>query len=77
MGFGFDRVGLHKVTIGCFAENTASRRVIEKCGFRFIGRREDDVYRDGRWHAHLRYEMLSSEWSDTTNALRFTRPRPT
>lgn len=63
MTFGFDTVGLHKLTIGCFAENIGSRRVIEKCGFRLIGRREDDVYRDGRWHAHLRYEMLASEWT--------------
>jgi [ribosomal protein S5]-alanine N-acetyltransferase len=77
MTFGFDTLGLHKLTIGCFAENTGSRRVIEKCGFRFIGRCEDDVYRDGRWHAHLRYEMLASEWTDSTNTLRFSRPRPT
>ena len=76
MTFGFDTLGLHKLTIGCFAENTGSRRVIEKCGFRYIGRCEDDVYRDGRWHAQLRYEMLASEWTDSTNTRRFSRPHP-
>jgi RimJ/RimL family protein N-acetyltransferase len=73
MTFGFDTLGLHKLTIGCLADNTASRRVIEKCGFRFIGRQEQHVYRDGRWWAHLNYEMLATEWSDTTNTLRFSR----
>jgi [ribosomal protein S5]-alanine N-acetyltransferase len=68
MRFGFDTLGLHKLTISCFAKNAGSRRVIEKCGFRFIGRCEDDVYRDGRWHAHLRYEMIASEWTCTANA---------
>jgi ribosomal-protein-alanine N-acetyltransferase len=77
MTFAFDVLGLHKIKVGCFAENTGSRRVIEKCGFRFVGRAEEDVYRDGRWHAHLRYELLASEWTDTTNTLRFSRPHPT
>jgi RimJ/RimL family protein N-acetyltransferase len=76
MRFAFDRLGLHKLTIGCLAENQASRRVIEKCAFRFVGRHEDDVFRDGRWWAHLRYELLATEFNDTTNTLRFSRPRP-
>jgi len=74
MRFAFEVLGLHKLTIGCFAENAASRRVIEKCGFRYIGRHEDDVWRDGAWHAGLRFEMLASEWNDLhTSTLRFSR----
>src|SRR5262245_60448746 len=72
--FAFDALGLHKVTIGCFAENAASRRVIEKCGFRYVGRLEDDVWRDGTWHSHLRFEMLANEWTDLhASTLRFSR----
>jgi RimJ/RimL family protein N-acetyltransferase len=48
--------------------------VIEKSGFRYVGRLEDDVWRDGRWHAHLRYELTASEWADASRTLRFTRP---
>lgn len=73
--WAFETLGLHKVTIGCFEENVGSRRVIEKVGFRFLCRAEDDLWRDNRWHAHLRYELLSSEWADSTRTLRFTRPR--
>jgi RimJ/RimL family protein N-acetyltransferase len=75
--FGFETIGLHKVTVGCFAQNIASRRVIEKLGFRFIGRLEDDVWRDAAWHSHLRYELTSGEWPDVHTTMRVSRPRPT
>ncbi len=74
VAFGFDDLGLHKITTKCFAQNAASRRVIEKCGFRFVGRREEDVWRDDAWHAHLLYEITITEWSDTTATRRFFRP---
>ncbi len=73
--WGFETLGLHKITISCLEGNTGSRRVIEKVGFRFLCKQEDDVWRDGRWHAHLRYELLAAEWGDTTRTLRFARPR--
>lgn len=73
--WGFETLGLHKMTVSCLEQNIGSRRVIEKVGFRFLCKREDDVWRDGRWHAHLWYELLASEWGDTTRTLRFTRPR--
>ena len=60
--FGFDTIGLHKITVRCFAENHASRRVIEKVGFRYVGRAEEDIWRDGRWHAHLLFELTAGEW---------------
>jgi ribosomal-protein-alanine N-acetyltransferase len=74
VSFGFDNLGLHKITVQCLADNAASRRVIEKCGFRFVGRREEDVWRDEKWHAHLCYELTISEWTDTTATRRFHRP---
>jgi ribosomal-protein-alanine N-acetyltransferase len=60
--FAFGTLGLHKVTIGHLETNDASRRVIEKLGFRFVGRFADDVWRHGRWWSHLRYEMTRDEW---------------
>jgi RimJ/RimL family protein N-acetyltransferase len=71
---GFETVGLHKITVGCIAENVASRRVIEKLGFRPVGRLEDDVWRDNRWWSVLRYELTASEWSDVTTTMRVHRP---
>lgn len=57
--FGFETLGLHKLTVGCFVENVGSRRVIEKCGFRLVGKHEQDSFRQGRWWDLLRYELLS------------------
>ncbi len=73
MTFAFETLKLHKLTVGCIAENAASQRVIEKCGFRFLCRAEEDVWRDGRWWAQLRYELTAGEFADTTSTLRFSR----
>jgi RimJ/RimL family protein N-acetyltransferase len=62
IGYAFEELGLHKVTVGCIVENTASRRVIEKLGFRFLGEQRDHAFRFGRWWNHLAYEMCVQEW---------------
>jgi [ribosomal protein S5]-alanine N-acetyltransferase len=72
--FGFETMRLHKIAVQCMAENAASRRVIEKAGFRWVGRAEDDVWRDGVWHAHLLYELTAAEWPDVHTTLRMQRP---
>ena len=59
----FADLGLRRVTAGCFADNVASWRVMEKVGMR----REQHGVRDS-WHAELgwvngfTYAMLRSEW---------------
>ncbi|UOE42507.1 GNAT family N-acetyltransferase [Agromyces larvae] len=59
----FTTLGLHRVTAGCFADNTASWRVMEKAGMR----REQHGVRDS-WHAELgwidgyTYAVLADEW---------------
>lgn len=72
---GFEVIGLHKITVSCMGENVASRRVIEKVAFRWVGRAEDDVWRDGKWHAHLRYELTAPEWPDVHTTMRVQRPK--
>lgn len=60
----FDHLGLRRVTAGCFADNLASVRVLEKAGMR----REQHGIKDS-WHAELgwidgyTYAMLAREWS--------------
>lgn len=73
--FGFESIGFHKIVVTCFAENVASRRVIEKAAFRWVGRAEDDVWRDGKWHAHLLYELTAPEWPDVHTTMRVQRPK--
>lgn len=59
----FDGLGVHRVTAGCFADNTGSRRVLEKVGMRL----EQYGVRDS-WHAELgwidgcTYAILDEEW---------------
>ena len=48
LDLAFGDLGLHRVTAGCFADNAASWRVMEKVGMR----REQHGIRDG-WHAEL------------------------
>lgn len=73
--YGFETIGLHKIVVTCIAENVASRRVIEKSSFRWVGRAEDDVWRDGKWHAHLLYELTAPEWPDVHTTMRVARPK--
>jgi RimJ/RimL family protein N-acetyltransferase len=69
--WAFETLGLHKITIGCIEGNRASQKIIEKLGYRFLAKHEDDVWRDGRWWNHLRYELLASEWNDVARTRRF------
>lgn len=63
LGLAFGELGLRRVTAGCFADNVASWRVMEKAGMR----REQHGVRDS-WHAELgwvdgfTYGVLAEEW---------------
>lgn len=64
LDLAFGELGLHRVTAGCFADNVASWRVMEKLGMR----REQHGVRDS-WHAELgwidgyTYGILADEWA--------------
>jgi ribosomal-protein-alanine N-acetyltransferase len=68
--FAFEVLRLHKITIGCIEGNHASQRIIEKLGYRFLALHIEDVWRDGQWWDHRRYEMLASEWLGRPDAAR-------
>jgi ribosomal-protein-alanine N-acetyltransferase len=62
MRYAFEELDLHKVTVGCIADNVASRRVIEKLRFRFLCEQRDHMFRFGRWWSHRAYELCVDEW---------------
>lgn len=66
--FAFGPLGMHKVTVGCVEENLASRRVIEKLGFRFLSVRKDHCFRDDRWWDDRDYELTVDEWRASKSA---------
>lgn len=53
----FFAVGLHRVEATIRPENTASRRVVEKLGFREEGVRRRCLHIDGAWRDHICYAL--------------------
>jgi len=48
--FLFDKIGFHKIIAGYITENTASKRVLQKCHMKFEGIRKDDFYFNDRFY---------------------------
>src|ERR1039457_6872503 len=57
-------VGLHRVEATIRPENLASRRVVEKLGFREEGIRRRSLHIDGTWRDHLCYALTAEDVPD-------------
>ncbi|HEX3708197.1 MAG TPA: GNAT family protein [Mycobacteriales bacterium] len=57
----FTAVGLHRIEVNIRPENAASRRVVEKLGFRLEGTRERFLHISGDWRDHLTYALVREE----------------
>ena len=60
----FRVVGLHRLEASIRPENNASRRVVEKLGFRDEGLRRRQLHIDGAWRDHLCYALTVEEVPD-------------
>jgi [ribosomal protein S5]-alanine N-acetyltransferase len=71
-------VGLHRIEATIRPENQASRRVVDKLGFREEGIRRRSLHIDGAWRDHLCYALtvedvhdgLMPRWRSTLKASR-------
>ena len=69
VAYAFDQLGIRRITAGCFADNLASARILEKVGMR----REQHGVGDS-WHAELgwvdgyTYGLLVDEWRRGSHA---------
>lgn len=64
IGLCFDSLGLRRIHAGCFADNEASWRLMERVGMRRENHgRATALHRDGSWHDDLKYALLCEEWS--------------
>ena len=61
LGFAFGHAGLHRVQPAVMPRNAASRRVVEKAGFRLEGRAERYLQIAGVWEDHDIYAMTAEE----------------
>lgn len=59
----FVDLGLRRVTALCFADNTASWRLMERVGLRREAHNvRDSLHRSGRWLDGYAYALLADEW---------------
>lgn len=56
-----DDVGLHRVEADVQAGNAASRRVLEKLGFRYEGTRRGLLHVQGEWRDHELWALLAED----------------
>ena len=57
----FEELGLHRVEAACIPANVASRRLLEKCGFRREGYARRYLRINGEWRDHLLFAILAED----------------
>ena len=64
VGFGFSTLGLHRIQAGAFRENVASRKALERNGFRLEGvfRQKYYLAKESEWTDCLEFAILREEW---------------
>jgi len=60
--YGFDRLNLHRIDLGVFAEHEAAVRCYEQAGFKLEGRMREDLFHDGEYKDRLWMGLLRSEY---------------
>jgi ribosomal-protein-alanine N-acetyltransferase len=58
----FDGLGLHRLQAAILPHNIASRRVLEKNGFREEGFAENYLQIDGKWADHVLFALTRERW---------------
>ncbi|GGH81097.1 RimJ/RimL family protein N-acetyltransferase [Pullulanibacillus pueri] len=59
IGFGFEKLNLHRITAYCNPDNLGSKRVLEKAGLTQEGKlRENLLMKNGDWRDSLVYSIL-------------------
>lgn len=61
--FGFDHLGLARITAMCMAENRASVRVLEKAGLQCVKSRPSPCWMKGRWWERLFWYIEREQWA--------------
>lgn len=59
--YAFTTLDLSRVEAACLPENTASRGVLEKSGFKYEGVAQSYLQINGRWRNHVLYANLRSD----------------
>jgi RimJ/RimL family protein N-acetyltransferase len=60
--YAFDELNLRKLMTEVFVDNTASRKALEKSGYRTAGTHRQHFFAGGRWHDVWLGEVLREDW---------------
>jgi RimJ/RimL family protein N-acetyltransferase len=63
--FCFRELNLHKIRTRVFMENEASKRALQKAGYRESGIQREEMFRDGRFRDIWMGEVLREDWERT------------
>ncbi|MEP3346917.1 MAG: GNAT family protein [Litoreibacter sp.] len=66
--FAFLTLDLSRIEAACLPENTASRGVLEKSGFKYEGVAQSYLQINGRWRNHVLFSNLRSDRRGRTDA---------
>lgn len=66
VGYAFGTLGLHRVEAACVPTNLASRRVLEKSGFRKEGEARAYLKINGAWADHILFGVVEDEVGRTS-----------
>lgn len=66
--YGFDVLGLHRISAAIGPDNKPSLAVVKRLGFTHEGRLRDYVFTNGAWRDSELYSVLAHEWSTLASA---------
>ena len=59
--YAFEVLDLSRIESACLPENTASRGLLEKCGYKYEGVAQSYLQINGRWRNHVLYANLRGD----------------
>lgn len=59
--YAFTTLDMSRIESACLPENTPSRGVLEKCGFKYEGVAQSYLQINGRWRNHVLYASLRND----------------
>jgi ribosomal-protein-alanine N-acetyltransferase len=62
IGFGFKKLGLHRISANAMPANKGSERVMKKCGMKYEGLQRGAIFAKGKYHNLRVYSILAHEW---------------
>ena len=62
IGYGFDFLNLHNISLGVFSFNERAISCYKKIGFKEYGRRHEAYFLDGKYHDIISMEILEQDY---------------